>query len=140
MGTQKFAINYLDADNDKIDVTDDYELQMAYATALSADNKVKYFIELPGFKHVVAPIVEDAPKVEQQPVPEIVAPQIQEKLVEKEVQQVPINPPFTDRTEVPATEESIPVVIDAELESDLPEQFGPMHHGKKGKKGKGKKG
>ena len=74
--TQKFAINYLDADNDKIDVTDDYELQMAYATALSADNKVKYFIELPGFKHVVAPIVEDAPKVEQQPVPEIVAPQI----------------------------------------------------------------
>lgn len=53
---------------------------------------------------------------------------------------MPLNPPFTDRTEVPATEESIPVVIDAELESDLPEHFGPMHHGKKGKKGKGKKG
>lgn len=77
---------YRDFDNDKIEVTDDYELQMAYATALSADNKVKFHVELPGYvfkrdesevpasSEVSKQIQEKAQEV-QQPVPEIVAPQ-----------------------------------------------------------------
>lgn len=64
-------ISYVDADGDKLDVTDDYELQMAYATALSAEYKVKFMIELPGYSRPVVveqpvPIVE--PKVESEPV------------------------------------------------------------------------
>lgn len=57
MKQYKMRIVYLDGDNDKIEVTDDSELQMAYATALSCDSKVKFFIELPNYKHViVAPV------------------------------------------------------------------------------------
>lgn len=83
---------YRDFDNDKIDVSDDYELQMAYATALSADNKVKFHIELPGYvfqrdESFEIPATAQAAKVmqekieEQQKVPEIVVPKQEEKPV-----------------------------------------------------------
>ena len=54
----KMRIVYLDVEGDKIEVTDDSELQMAYATALSFDSKVKFFIELTDYVHVVAPDVK----------------------------------------------------------------------------------
>ena len=54
----KMRIVYLDVEGDKIEVTDDPELQMAYATALSFDSKVKFFIELTDYVHVVAPDVK----------------------------------------------------------------------------------
>lgn len=51
---------YKDVDGDKIEVTDDSELQMAYATALSFDSKVKFYIELTDYVHVVAPEAKPA--------------------------------------------------------------------------------
>jgi len=47
---------YRDSDGDKLAVTDDCELQMAYATALSCDCKVKFHIDLPGFVPKPAPV------------------------------------------------------------------------------------
>ena len=71
--TQKMRVFYTDSDGDKLDVTDDYELQMAYATALSADCKVKFFIELPGYAKP-APVVIAPEPIEIKPeVPVIVA-------------------------------------------------------------------
>lgn len=42
----KFNIVYFDSDNERIKVEDDSDLQMAYAVALSADGKVKFYIEI----------------------------------------------------------------------------------------------
>merc|ERR1719389_1333878 len=114
---------YTDSDGDKLDVTDDYELQMAYATALSADCKVKFFIELPGYQ---PPKVQE-PIVEQLAKPEPVV------LVEEPVAK-----------EEPLPTEEQPIVMPAEIEADMDdgdfEQEFPHHHRGKGKKGKGKKG
>merc|ERR1719454_2732314 len=65
---QKRNVCYRDVDGDKIEVSDDYELQMAYATALSADNKVKFHIELPGyvFKRDDSIIVEESSDASKQ--------------------------------------------------------------------------
>ncbi len=42
--TTKLEVFYIDSDNEKIYVTDDSDIQMAYALALSSDNKVKFQI------------------------------------------------------------------------------------------------
>lgn len=42
---QKLSVFYMDADNDKIRVYEDVDLQMAYALALSSNNRVKFHIE-----------------------------------------------------------------------------------------------
>jgi hypothetical protein len=44
---EKIHLYYLDADQERIGVADDSDLQMAYALALSSDKKVKFHIELP---------------------------------------------------------------------------------------------
>jgi len=136
-GNLKTALSYKDSDGDKIDVSDDYELQMAYATALSADCKVKFYLEVPSFVPAPAPKVEEpvAPKVEEPVVVE--QPVVAEKPVE-----VPV---FVEEhlvhfvSEKPAEEQ--PIQINAELEEADSDEFAHhVHHGKKGKKGKGKKG
>jgi hypothetical protein len=38
----KLEVFYIDSDNEKIYVSDDSDIQMAYALALSSDNKVKF--------------------------------------------------------------------------------------------------
>jgi len=127
---QKKRIHYRDSDNDKIEVTDDYELQMAYATALSADCKVKFFVELPGY---------------QPPKPQEVVPEqkLQEpvKVEPVKVEQSPVV------QEQPVVAEEQPVVV-PQIEADMDDGVDspdddwhhPPHHFGKGKKGKGKKG
>ncbi len=39
---EKIAIFYFDCDNEKITIQDDSDVQIAYATALSYDKKVKF--------------------------------------------------------------------------------------------------
>jgi hypothetical protein len=39
---QKIQLFYMDADNEKIVIFEDDDLEMAYALALSSDNKVKF--------------------------------------------------------------------------------------------------
>lgn len=143
---QKVTISYRDSDNDKICVTDDYELQMAYATALSADNKVKFHVELPNYKPVVVekpvekPVVVEKPiekPVIVEPAPIVVAP-LPEPVQPPKVE----SPKFVEqpKVEVPVIEAEIE---DAESPEDEDEHHHPHPHGKKGKKGKkgkGKKG
>ena len=56
---KNLKVNYRDSDNDKIEVTDDIELQMAYATALSTDCKVKFHIELASYVYNPLVVVQE---------------------------------------------------------------------------------
>lgn len=45
--SEKIFIHYFDSDRERIDVSDDSDLQMAYAMALSTDRRIKFHIVLP---------------------------------------------------------------------------------------------
>lgn len=128
--SMKTVFNYRDSDGDKIVVSDDYELQMAYATALSADCKVKFYVEVPEY---VAP----QPKKEEPVVVEEKKPVVEEKK--------PVEPTVVEEPKVEAQPVVEPVEIQANLEEADDSSDEHPHHqfhgkGKKGKKGKGKKG
>lgn len=83
----KIHFNYVDADNEKIGVEDDSDLQMAYALALSSDKKVKFNIELLDVKPT-APVEVVPEKIEE---PKAVEPVIEEpKPIEEPVQEMPL--------------------------------------------------
>lgn len=99
----KLKVFYRDSDNDKIEVSDDYELQMAYATALSADNKVKFFIEVPDFKpEPVQQVLEVPQVVEPEKIPEPVVEIKPEPVVE--IKPEPIVEPVVEKMPEPVVE------------------------------------
>lgn len=57
----KMKVFYIDTDNEKIAIEDDSDLQMAYALALTSDNKVKFMIESNNSKVSLKPSVFNSP-------------------------------------------------------------------------------
>lgn len=108
---------------------------MAYATALSADNKVKFFIELPGFvKPVPVPVViAPEPIVEAVPVKPVpvVEPTINEEVNNQKMEAIVVEEEKQEQLEQ--------LQIEAILE-DSPDEADHTFFACKGKKGKGKKG
>ena len=76
----KIHLKYFDADNETVRVEDDSDLQLAYASALSSDKRVKFQIELNGAKQASPDSVNEAKPV-QQPIIEVVQP-IQQRIIE----------------------------------------------------------
>ena len=76
----KIHLKYFDADNERVGVEDDSDLQLAYASALSSDKRVKFQIELNGAKQASPDSVNEAKPV-QQPIIEVAQP-VQQPIIE----------------------------------------------------------
>lgn len=116
---------------------------MAYATALSIDSKVKFFIELPNYKHVVSVVKAEKPVADIAPV----VVKAEEPVADIAPVVVKAEEPVADIAPVVVAEEVVPIEApkieaDIKIEADLDfegHEHHHHHHGKKGK-GKGKKG